>query len=78
VAGPKDRDKSVSASIFFFKKMFSTPLGWFYLLFTFHRELQRQHCKNLQRHECVWEIRISSSALKNALAFSNAGVVVVN
>jgi hypothetical protein len=43
---------------------------------SYDRELQRQRCKNLQPQEKP--IAFISCALKNALAFYNAGVVIVN
>jgi hypothetical protein len=67
-------------------------LGFMYLGEIFHqliwspwsksydRELQRQRCKNLQRHEkpsAFKRQKIFSSALKNTLARYSAGVVFV-
>jgi hypothetical protein len=44
---------------------------------SYDRELQRQRCKNSQRHEYVHSLA-SYYFFKNALAHYNAGIVIVN
>jgi hypothetical protein len=41
---------------------------------SYESDLQRQRCKNLQRHECVWKTKTISFTMKNSLA----GVVNVH